>query len=147
MQQCGTCGGREPRPRDGPPNAIIGPSKSPRSGPQITLPYFPDQETACSRNVEDASEHPSRRSFAKRFENARPGETTHREVIELAETREFGSKRFEWRAKASGWKWARVAVGECRRDRRVREPSSSDHDAKRAGAYGRPYRESDSAKV
>ena len=36
--------------------------------------------------------------------------TTHREVIELAETREFGSRRFEWRAKATGWKWARVAV-------------------------------------
>jgi hypothetical protein len=38
------------------------------------------------------------------------GETTHREVIELADTREFGSKSFEWRAKANGWKWARVAV-------------------------------------
>ena len=38
------------------------------------------------------------------------GQTTHREVIELADTREFGSKTFEWRAKADGWKWARVAV-------------------------------------
>jgi hypothetical protein len=38
------------------------------------------------------------------------GQTTHREVIELADTREFGSQTFEWRAKASGWKWARVAV-------------------------------------
>jgi hypothetical protein len=38
------------------------------------------------------------------------GTTTHDEVIELADTREFGSKTFEWRAKASGWKWARVAV-------------------------------------
>jgi hypothetical protein len=38
------------------------------------------------------------------------GQTTHREVIELADTREFGSKSFEWRAKANGWKWARVAV-------------------------------------
>ena len=34
----------------------------------------------------------------------------HREVIELAETRGFGSQTFEWRAKATGWKWARVAV-------------------------------------
>ena len=33
-----------------------------------------------------------------------------RDVIELADTREFGSATFEWRAKASGWKWARVAV-------------------------------------
>ena len=31
-------------------------------------------------------------------------------VIELADTREFGDKTFEWRAKASGWTWARVAV-------------------------------------
>ena len=26
------------------------------------------------------------------------------------DTREFGSRTFEWRAKANGWKWARVAV-------------------------------------
>jgi hypothetical protein len=38
------------------------------------------------------------------------GQTTHREVIELADTREFGEKAFEWRANARGWKWARVAV-------------------------------------
>jgi hypothetical protein len=38
------------------------------------------------------------------------GRTTHREVIELADTREFGGRRFEWRAEATGWKWARVAV-------------------------------------
>ena len=38
------------------------------------------------------------------------GQTTHREVIELADAREFGSKTFEWRARANGWKWARVAV-------------------------------------
>jgi hypothetical protein len=31
-------------------------------------------------------------------------------VIELADTREFGGKTFEWRAPAKGWKWARVAV-------------------------------------
>jgi hypothetical protein len=35
---------------------------------------------------------------------------THREVIELADTREFGGQTFEWRANANGWKWARVAV-------------------------------------
>jgi hypothetical protein len=38
------------------------------------------------------------------------GKTTRREVIELADTREFGSNTFAWRAKASGWTWARVAV-------------------------------------
>jgi hypothetical protein len=38
------------------------------------------------------------------------GQTTHREVIELSTTREFGSQAFEWRAPAKGWKWARVAV-------------------------------------
>jgi len=38
------------------------------------------------------------------------GQTTHRETIDLADTREHGSKRFTWRAKATGWTWARVAV-------------------------------------
>jgi hypothetical protein len=38
------------------------------------------------------------------------GTATHRELIELADTREFGSRTFEWRAKANGWTWARVAV-------------------------------------
>jgi hypothetical protein len=38
------------------------------------------------------------------------GHTTHRDVIELADTRELDGKRFEWRSKASGWTWARVAV-------------------------------------
>ena len=38
------------------------------------------------------------------------GQTTHREVIDLPDVREFGDKRFRWRAKAAGWKWARVAV-------------------------------------
>ena len=38
------------------------------------------------------------------------GKSTHRETIELSSTREFGSKRFDWKAKASGWTWARVAV-------------------------------------
>jgi len=38
------------------------------------------------------------------------GQTTHHETIELANTREFGSETFEWRAAAAGWKWARVAV-------------------------------------
>jgi len=38
------------------------------------------------------------------------GRTTYRETIDLTDTREFGSRRFEWRARANGWKWARVAV-------------------------------------
>jgi len=38
------------------------------------------------------------------------GQTTHRETIQLTETREFGGKQFVWRAKAENWKWARVAV-------------------------------------
>ena len=38
------------------------------------------------------------------------GHTTHRDIIELGETREFGGQRFEWRTKAAGWKWARVAA-------------------------------------
>jgi hypothetical protein len=38
------------------------------------------------------------------------GRTTHREVVELTDTREFGSESFEWRAPANGWTWARLAV-------------------------------------
>jgi hypothetical protein len=38
------------------------------------------------------------------------GQATHRETIELANTREFGGNAFEWRTRASGWKWARLAV-------------------------------------
>jgi len=38
------------------------------------------------------------------------GRSTHREEIDLSDTREFGSKPFEFRAKSPDWKWARVAV-------------------------------------
>jgi hypothetical protein len=38
------------------------------------------------------------------------GKATHHDVIDLADTREFGDRQFEWRTKASGWTWARVAV-------------------------------------
>ena len=38
------------------------------------------------------------------------GQTTHRETIPLADTREFGKRSFEWQAPAAGWRWARVAV-------------------------------------
>jgi hypothetical protein len=38
------------------------------------------------------------------------GQATRREIIELADTREFGTKAFEWQVKASGWTWARLAL-------------------------------------
>jgi hypothetical protein len=38
------------------------------------------------------------------------GKMTHREIIQLAETREFGRHTFEWKAPAAGWQWARLAV-------------------------------------
>ena len=38
------------------------------------------------------------------------GQKTHRHVIELADSRDFGDRAFEWRVHTSGWKWARVAV-------------------------------------
>ena len=38
------------------------------------------------------------------------GRNTHHETIQLADTREFGAKTFEWRAPAAGWTWARLAV-------------------------------------
>ncbi len=38
------------------------------------------------------------------------GAKTHRELIDLGDTREFGKRTFEWKAPASGWRWARLAV-------------------------------------
>lgn len=38
------------------------------------------------------------------------GMKTHREIISLGETREFGKQTFEWKSPAAGWQWARVAV-------------------------------------
>jgi hypothetical protein len=38
------------------------------------------------------------------------GQTTRREIIELAHTRQFNDASFQWKAAAPGWKWARVAV-------------------------------------
>ena len=38
------------------------------------------------------------------------GKTTHREMIQLGETREFGKHTFEWKVSAAGWQWARLAV-------------------------------------
>ena len=38
------------------------------------------------------------------------GSETHRKIIPLEETREFGHATFEWSAEAKNWKWARLAV-------------------------------------
>jgi hypothetical protein len=38
------------------------------------------------------------------------GSETHRQVISLTGTGEFGTKDFTWQASAPSWKWARVAV-------------------------------------
>ena len=38
------------------------------------------------------------------------GSATHRKIIPLDETREFGHKKFQWSAEAKNWKWARLAV-------------------------------------
>jgi hypothetical protein len=38
------------------------------------------------------------------------GSATHRKIIPLDQTREFGHDRFEWSAEAKNWKWARLAV-------------------------------------
>lgn len=40
------------------------------------------------------------------------GHTTHREMIDLAQTREFGEQTFRWHATAPNWKWARLAVSD-----------------------------------
>lgn len=38
------------------------------------------------------------------------GSATHRKIIPLEETREFGHTAFQWTMKAKNWKWARLAV-------------------------------------
>jgi hypothetical protein len=38
------------------------------------------------------------------------GSATHRKIIPLDQTREFGHTTFEWTAEAKNWKWARLAV-------------------------------------
>ena len=38
------------------------------------------------------------------------GAGTHREIIQLTETRQFGAETFEWTVEAEEWIWARVAV-------------------------------------
>jgi hypothetical protein len=38
------------------------------------------------------------------------GSETHRKVISLAETGEFGRQDFTWQANAPDWKWARLAI-------------------------------------
>lgn len=38
------------------------------------------------------------------------GTETHRKIIPLTSTTEFGKQTFDWSEKATGWKWARVAV-------------------------------------
>lgn len=38
------------------------------------------------------------------------GEKTHREIFKLGSTGSFGEQEFEWKTRAPGWKWARLAV-------------------------------------
>ena len=73
---------------------------------------LPDVNLASSSAAEIVAKVHAQWTFPLRFAEIvwGDGQTTHREVIELADTREFGDERFEWRAKASGWTWARVAV-------------------------------------
>jgi hypothetical protein len=73
---------------------------------------LPDVNLASSSATEIVAKAQVQWTFPLRFAEIvwGDGQTTHREVIELGDTREFGARTFEWRAKASGWKWARVAV-------------------------------------
>ena len=38
------------------------------------------------------------------------GEGTQRQVFDLSQTKEFSSESYEWRVRAPGWTWARIAV-------------------------------------
>ena len=73
---------------------------------------LPDVNLASSSAGEIVARVRAQWTFPLRFAEIvwGDGQTTHREVIELADTREFGNRQFEWRTKANGWTWARVAV-------------------------------------
>lgn len=73
---------------------------------------LPDVNLAASSATEIVAKARVAWTFPLRFAEIvwGDGQTTHREVIELANTREFGDRTFEWRARATGWTWARVAV-------------------------------------
>jgi hypothetical protein len=73
---------------------------------------LPEVDLTSSSAAEIMAKVHARWTFPLRFAEIvwGDGQTTHREVIDLAATREFDSRRFEWRAKAPGWQWARVAV-------------------------------------
>jgi hypothetical protein len=73
---------------------------------------LPDVNLASSSATEIVTKARVQWTFPLRFAEIVWGDgvTTHREVIDLAGTREFGGQTFEWRAKAKDWKWARVAV-------------------------------------
>jgi len=59
------------------------------------------------------------------------GSETHRKMIPLEDTREFGSATFHWEADTPGWKWARLAVW----------------DVAANGAFTNPIWRSDAARV
>ena len=73
---------------------------------------LPDVNLASSSAGEIVARVRAQWTFPLRFAEIvwGDGQTTHREVIELGDTREFGNRQFEWRTKANGWTWARVAV-------------------------------------
>jgi hypothetical protein len=73
---------------------------------------LPEVSLASSSAAEIVATVRARWTFPLRFAELvwGDGKTTHREVIELANTREFGSQQFEWRARAADWTWARIAV-------------------------------------
>ena len=38
------------------------------------------------------------------------GENTRREIVALHSSGSFGERNFQWKCRAPGWKWARIAV-------------------------------------
>jgi hypothetical protein len=54
------------------------------------------------------------------------GTNTHRKIIPLSTTREFGNQKFTWREKAPAWKWARVAVWDAAGDGAFTNPVWAD---------------------
>jgi len=73
---------------------------------------LPDVNLASSSAGEIVASVRAQWTFPLRFAEIvwGDGQATHHEAIPLPDTREHGSATFSWKAKAPGWKWARVAV-------------------------------------
>jgi hypothetical protein len=76
---------------------------------EVLMPEHTIRETAADKLRATAE---VRHTFPLQFAELvwGDGERTHRKILELASSREFGAQRIEFDADAPNWRWARLAV-------------------------------------